>query len=639
MEILKCLLLVGIVQAEVLTCLEALNRVFEAGVQGTQNDYARMYHYSGKSINDLGRFDKCKEVPTAQYVFFEVFEQPAVITSLCGPKQCTTTDYSQIISNFTSFQTPNFKVHFPSDSEHSSKNVGKNLLVVIFCMLVFLCVVGTFVDSSSSSYLTQSIIELQPARDSPLFENNYYLEKLKTTLVCFSLNSNLSQLFSELEIDRIRGAETLNLVKGTVVLSFLWLLLGNIAAEYLSSTVCSNITEFPSILSAFYTNIIYSSLYSLDFICWVLGFLLSYNILKKITLEEFEGFITNIVCKLAEVMPLLAFLTFSFWSFQEDLGSGPMWHKTSKTSEDCSSYWWANFLFVNNFLPRMSECLTSSWFLSMTIQLYLVSLPIIYCYVAKKRKLGWNFVLVLNLVMVLDTLVIADHYQLNLAIVGPTSKDLMKFYYIKPYCRMGPYLLGVGSGFVVFSYKYFETFNIVFDTTGFRIAKLFQKFWFRCFCLKAGTSLLGFLVFFPYSVYSNPGDNFTFDNWPQEAHIAWLAFNRLLLGISITLILLPMLLGYFRVLSGFLSLGVWNPFFNIIVCALLINKNVISILYKSQQTALYLSAFNLIKDSIGAFFLIAGVSVPIVLLVETPFKNLHKLFSDSHYKHYKKLCV
>ena len=47
--------------------------------------------------------------------------------------------------------------------------------------------------------------------------------------------------------------------------------------------------------------------------------------------------------------------------------------------------------------------------------------------------------------------------------------------YSKPYCRCAVYAIGLASGWVVFSYKYYKDTKDVFDPWALLIAKLFTK--------------------------------------------------------------------------------------------------------------------------------------------------------------------
>ena len=55
--------------------------------------YSKMVRYSGKSLNDLGLYYDCIELPNANYVIFEINEYPALVIGLCLPEICTENDF------------------------------------------------------------------------------------------------------------------------------------------------------------------------------------------------------------------------------------------------------------------------------------------------------------------------------------------------------------------------------------------------------------------------------------------------------------------------------------------------------------------------------------------------------------------
>ena len=62
-------------------------------------DYEKMYAYSGKSLNQLGRFDDCNDISIARYAMIQFSEEPVVLLGICGPISCTVSDYYDLINS------------------------------------------------------------------------------------------------------------------------------------------------------------------------------------------------------------------------------------------------------------------------------------------------------------------------------------------------------------------------------------------------------------------------------------------------------------------------------------------------------------------------------------------------------------
>ncbi|GFS72442.1 nose resistant to fluoxetine protein 6, partial [Nephila pilipes] len=68
-------------------------------------------------------------------------------------------------------------------------------------------------------------------------------------------------------------------------------------------------------------------------------------------------------------------------------GSGPLW-PTYGTNPVCRKYWWWDFFYINNFLSVWYQCLIHNWYLSVNMQLYIMS-PLFMVALLRRRRLGY----------------------------------------------------------------------------------------------------------------------------------------------------------------------------------------------------------------------------------------------------------
>ncbi|CAF1288675.1 unnamed protein product [Rotaria sordida] len=134
------------------------------------------------------------------------------------------------------------------------------------------------------------------------------------------------------------------------------------------------------------------------------------------------------------------------------IGRGPLWTTENfpMKNADCHDYWWAYFLLVNNFVPggKGTRCLGYYWYVSNDFQLFLIApfliVPLYYFPVigsfmligilaASSCILGFN---------------IANTYRVGHIL--PTLQAIWEDTYIKPYCRAGPYVIGIVLGYIFF---------------------------------------------------------------------------------------------------------------------------------------------------------------------------------------------
>lgn len=69
------------------------------------------------------------------------------------------------------------------------------------------------------------------------------------------------------------------------------------------------------------------------------------------------------------------------------LGHGPLWPNYSwEEAEICKNYWWANLLFISNFVDIKHQCLYMSWHLSCDMQFFIIGVFVVYILIKTPKK-------------------------------------------------------------------------------------------------------------------------------------------------------------------------------------------------------------------------------------------------------------
>ncbi|KAJ8304385.1 hypothetical protein KUTeg_017968 [Tegillarca granosa] len=116
--------------------------------------------------------------------------------------------------------------------------------------------------------------------------------------------------------------------------------------------------------------------------------------------------------RLTPVYMLVLFVyvtTFPYW------GDGPFYPQKTLEPDQCKETWWTNLLYINNFVPTDKICFGWSWYLANDMQFYVIS-PLLFIPLSDQNA-------------------------------------YMATYYFKPWCRMGPYIVGILAGYLLYKTK------------------------------------------------------------------------------------------------------------------------------------------------------------------------------------------
>ena len=156
-----------------------------------------------------------------------------------------------------------------------------------------------------------------------------------------------------------------------------------------------------------------------------------------------------IIHRLLRIWPCYIFTIFIVWSIEPYLANGPK-AATVVTSSNCSDNWWRAVLLIDNLFDNYKNCVGWGWYLSNDIQLFIVCLIPMFVYSAISKILGKMIVVLLLVASVISSIYVSYKYNLLIPFWTNIKPELsgIQFvkYYIKPYCRGGPYFLGLLFG-------------------------------------------------------------------------------------------------------------------------------------------------------------------------------------------------
>jgi len=637
--VLSCLSVLCL--SELSACLQDWKLIVGASSElfsPTRDKYADMFAYSGHWMNDLGRFGRCKEMQGTQYVVLEIRRKPWVVFTACGPESCSKKDYYAMLKGTlevpfvsTAVQTLDsvaarlgspvipvgtMSVHFPFEfiDAHSSIQGGAVAMLVVTVSLLLVCSIATGIDLFTHSYPNPKALQ-----DLPQAKSHF---SSLSVLLSFSYYTNFKKI---MQPTVSRSGENLAVLNGLRVLSIGWVLVGHVCSYRMRVTPIVNIFDLLDVIEEPKFAIVNGAFYAVDTFFWLGGFLVAYLLVKEVKLKGKLNWFMVYFHRIWRIVPLFMFVTFLVWTFQGYGQEGPLWFQNDDSSVDCAKYWWANLLFITNFIPdgKSSDCLVVAWYMSNDMQFYLLTPLIIYIYVKFQRAFGWIAVGLLCLVSVITAWEVAAKYDLNVVVIAPNNAEYTYYYYVKPYCRVAPYALGMACGFILVELKQYEKSSKVWDGMAYYIGKGINTVIGAWISFVLGLFLITLLVFVQYDVWKH--GNLTFSSWSKAQNIQFIAWNRLAYGFGMSFLMLPVLLGRIKPAEWFLSLPIWSPLAKLTFSVYLIHLSIVARVTLGVQTGYFYSDLNILKDLLMFAFLSYSVALFITLTVESPIMGLEKI--------------
>ncbi len=150
--------------------------------------------------------------------------------------------------------------------------------------------------------------------------------------------------------------------------------------------------------------------------------------------------------------PLLAFAMYFSVFVIYPLTSGPSRMSIYDFNiKNCKADGWSNLLYINNFYPKNASCFGWVWYLANDFQMFLL-LPWVLLAYKLFSMVGLLILLALFIANFASTFYISWHYNLNVSSAW-SSGEYMQEYYIKPWVRITPYLVGLGLAMMYENYR------------------------------------------------------------------------------------------------------------------------------------------------------------------------------------------
>ncbi|XP_055616430.1 O-acyltransferase like protein-like isoform X2 [Toxorhynchites rutilus septentrionalis] len=247
-----------------------------------------------------------------------------------------------------------------------SENPSVDLLEGSFYVFLLLVLIVTV---SSTAYDVKELVRQK-------YPDDYFSQPRKTQLerlmAAFSVPRNIRQLKPSVE-GKIR--QDLQFLEAFRVVHMLRVILLHVGL---------GVMKMPTTSSAFGENFLHTSagmFITAEFVTYVQtflsisGMLMAVNFLEHIRKNPTFNrsiFWEKLRGRLYRILPAYAFVILMATSFLTRVMDGPIGQQfLGEAERNCRRWWWANLLFINNYIRTDQPCMVQSWYMAADMQLFI----------------------------------------------------------------------------------------------------------------------------------------------------------------------------------------------------------------------------------------------------------------------------
>ncbi|XP_063424815.1 nose resistant to fluoxetine protein 6-like [Mytilus trossulus] len=414
----------------------------------------------------------------------------------------------------------------------------------------------------------------------------------------FSVYTNIEKILGTKQ-----GAGTLAAINGIRFISMSWVILGHTFAFGLgqmdnAAQVYTKFIKRKSFMAIMNAEVSVDSFFALS------GTLLAYLILQQLQKQKSVlklNWFMFYFHRFWRLTPPYMLVLMVFTGLYPYLGSGPFWSDSRKSPDNCHTNWWYNLLYINNFNKESNECFGWAWYLANDMQFFVIS-PIILIPMYYSKIAGTVVTGVMWLGCAIATGLVSRHFDLQTSQKGPHSDDYFNQYYQRPYTRIGPYLVGMFCGFLLYQTK-----------CRCKINKYLNLVLWAVFTAIASAAL--------YGVYRD------YNGHPFSTDLAatFNTLHRTAWSLGVCWVIFACATGNGGIINTILSWKAFVPLGKLTYCAYLVHPIVIFYYFGSRRKLIHVDTHIIIYEYLGNLVLAYACAFVASLAFEAPMMGLEKV--------------
>ena len=398
-----------------------------------------LIHYSGKGLGDIGDYDGCESSNTSYYAIFTLQANVAtgVRTAFCIPKECkaehldlTKPFIAEVASGVVQMKIKPEQVIFEYPKSENAvlnkiKPGGRAFLYVSYALIVF------------------SLIITGLDRYGYFSKENPQSTTWKRIAVCFSVQRNLHQMFNtDNKLDN-----KLNVLNGIRVLSLCWIVMGHFTIALMISPILNFLELVNTGFHTYFMGFIKAGNLASDCFFFLSGFFASmtlYRTFKAPKNRTFKVLLWMYVRRYLRLLPIFLFGLLGTTYILPTMYDSPLSGWAGPQVNMCESQWYYCLSYINNFASGFYDsCMAWLWYIYVDMQFYLM-MPVLFAIYFMSKKAMFTIIGVISIISLVVQILIIGHYKFSLSPAKlDNDNDLNTITFIKPYCRVWTYLMGI----------------------------------------------------------------------------------------------------------------------------------------------------------------------------------------------------